>query len=360
MEKRLFQKRLLLSFLLATITPILLMVTFVMQRTTSSLLEQQFRHLETVRRAKSKALASYIHDSKSDLELLTDVIAEATLSSPPQADIPLQMFKLLPKMVTVQGYKSVILLNSSGKPFYHTQKDLRLRDTLQKNPYEPIFKTIQKRKRITLQDYFIATELDKTPLFLMGNPIFAGDTLQSIVLLEIAIDSISSLLMEREGLGMTEEVYLVGSDNLMRSDSYLDPNYRSVINSFRHPNRGRVDTEATKRALQGESASAIVTDYNENDVLSSFAPFSVEELRWALLVEIDKNEVLASIRKTHYILVFITLLSILIIVVVALFIIRKLVTQCTGEHCLRGLEMERELLKIVGELNHFAEKFRRW
>ena len=54
-------------------------------------------------------------------------------------------------------------------------------------------------------------------------------------------------MSERAGLGETGETYLVGSDKLMRSDSYLDPKHHSVVASFRNPEKGKVETEAQIR-----------------------------------------------------------------------------------------------------------------
>jgi methyl-accepting chemotaxis protein len=76
-------------------------------------------------------------------------------------------------------------------------------------------------------------------------------------------------------MGETGETYLVGSDNLMRSDSYLDPKHHSVVASFADPAKGKVETVAAKKALAGETGAEIVIDYNGNPVLSAFTPVTV-------------------------------------------------------------------------------------
>jgi methyl-accepting chemotaxis protein len=95
---------------------------------------------------------------------------------------------------------------------------------------------------------------------------------------------------QRSGMGETGEVYLVGPDYLMRSDSYLDPQGHSVAASFANPQQGSVRTDAVRRALEGETGADVVRDYNGNPVLSAFAPVQVGGHTWAILADIDVAE----------------------------------------------------------------------
>ena len=69
---------------------------------------------------------------------------------------------------------------------------------------------------------------------------------------QMPLDRITEVMSERAGLGETGETYLVGSDKLMRFDSYLDPKHHSVVASFRNPEKGKVETEAVDNALAGK------------------------------------------------------------------------------------------------------------
>jgi methyl-accepting chemotaxis protein len=106
----------------------------------------------------------------------------------------------------------------------------------------------------------------------------------------LTLEKIQAVLDERSGLGETGEVYLVGSDKLMRSDSYLDPEHHSVKKSFADPDRGRADTKAIRLALEGKSGSDVITDYKGNSVLSSYAFLDILGVRWAILAEMDVAE----------------------------------------------------------------------
>ena len=108
--------------------------------------------------------------------------------------------------------------------------------------------------------------------------------------MQISLEAINAIMQQREGMGRTGETYLVGPDKLMRSDSFLDPANHSVKASFANPGRGKVDTDASRNALAGQSGSAILIDYNGNPVLSAYAPLKVGETTWAVIAEIDEAE----------------------------------------------------------------------
>jgi methyl-accepting chemotaxis protein len=86
---------------------------------------------------------------------------------------------------------------------------------------------------------------------------------------------------------------LVGQDKLMRSDSYRDPKHHSVIASFKNPAKGKVAIEAFKRAMSGEKGADVIMDCSGNPVLSAYAPLQIGDTVWAMMAEIDQQEVVS-------------------------------------------------------------------
>jgi methyl-accepting chemotaxis protein len=74
----------------------------------------------------------------------------------------------------------------------------------------------------------------------------------------------------------------------MRSDSVISPEQYSIIASFNYDNK--VNTAASRNALDGRSGSGIIRDYRDTTVLSSWTPVDVFDTRWALICEIDEKE----------------------------------------------------------------------
>ncbi|UCZ57917.1 methyl-accepting chemotaxis protein [Desulfurispirillum indicum] len=130
------------------------------------------------------------------------------------------------------------------------------------------------------------------PTMFMGIPIMAGNTMLGVMVLDISIETVNSIMQNRTGLGETGESYLVGPDNLMRSDSFLEPNTHSVANSFRNPSQGAVRTEMAQAALRGENGVRVGSDYLGSEVLSAYGPVEVYGVRWAILTEMFHDEVL--------------------------------------------------------------------
>ncbi|MCP4544778.1 MAG: GAF domain-containing protein, partial [Chloroflexi bacterium] len=123
--------------------------------------------------------------------------------------------------------------------------------------------------------------------FVAGAVTDITGTVVGVVAIQIPIDKIDAIMQERAGLAETGETYLVGSDNLFRSNSrFVDED--TIINPAYV-----VDTEATQAALAGNSGLDVILDYRGERVLSAYAPLEITGLDWAILAEIDLVEALA-------------------------------------------------------------------
>jgi signal transduction histidine kinase len=92
---------------------------------------------------------------------------------------------------------------------------------------------------------------------------------------------ISHILHERQGLGNSGEIYIVGSDHFIRSAS----RFISDLSHF------KINNEASKNSLQGKRGVAIVDDYRGVKVISAYSRFTFDHLEYALLSEMDWDEV---------------------------------------------------------------------
>ena len=98
-----------------------------------------------------------------------------------------------------------------------------------------------------------------------------------VVALQLSLDAINGIMQQRAGMGETGETILVGSDYLMRSDSYRDPKNHSVVGSFANPSQGKVYTPATRSVHERNQAGFIedMTDYVGNKTLIAYTPVQV-------------------------------------------------------------------------------------
>lgn len=144
-------------------------------------------------------------------------------------------------------------------------------------------------------------------------PVFDGATPAGAVVFQFPIDEVVRVMTgnfqwQKEGLGKTGEVYLVGPDYLMRNRSRFmkeDPKgFPNVARRAGVPEKivqaierqGNVlltlpvRTPAVERALRGQEGVDEITDYRGEPVVSSYGPFDFENLRWAIVAEMDQSE----------------------------------------------------------------------
>jgi methyl-accepting chemotaxis protein len=163
---------------------------------------------------------------------------------------------------------------------------------------------------------------NNAPAMFLATPVTVEGEVKAVLVFQVSDAAINKIMTYRNSYGDSQEDYLVGSDKLMRSDSFLDPKGHSLQASFANPSKGFVDTVASREAMEGKTDTKIVIDYNGNPVLSSYSTISIgEDFKWAILSEIDEAEVLIvpnSIRNSMIlwstiILVIIVLISIMIV-----------------------------------------------
>jgi hypothetical protein len=104
-----------------------------------------------------------------------------------------------------------------------------------------------------------------------------------VLALQLPTDHIQAIMQFDAGMGDSGETYLVGKDGLMRSDSRFssEPSTLKVT----------VNTEAAERALTEQQGVMITPDYRGVMVLSAYDSLKFEGFRWAILAEIDHDEI---------------------------------------------------------------------
>ena len=201
--------------------------------------------------------------------------------------------------VKAYGYYDVFLISAEHGHIMYTQaRESDFGSNLSSGPLKDsnlakLWQKVKTSKKPQIVDMAPYAPSNNEPAMFMGAPIFNNGKMVSIVAIQISDRAIDKIMQFRQGYGETQEDYLVGQDNLMRSDSFLDPKGHSIKASFANPALGSCDTEATKDALAGKEGSKIIIDYNGNPVLSAYSSIKIsEDITWAIMSEIDEAEVL--------------------------------------------------------------------
>ena len=197
---------------------------------------------------------------------------------------------------------------------------------------------------VSMVDFDFFRPSNNIPAAFMAAPIYNGKRKVGVIIVQLSIQQLDSIMTGNsswpsQGLGETGEIYIVGSDSKMRSNSrffiedpqkYLadlknlgySPENIVLINKHNTTILAQeVNTIATKEALENKSDTKIIEDYRGVKVLSSYAPLNIPGVNWAIISEVDVKEVLAPINnlqkqtliETSFLIIFIILLSIIFV-----------------------------------------------
>jgi signal transduction histidine kinase len=200
-------------------------------------------------------------------------------------------------------------------------------DSVSGNPYEPDIAEYKMLKSITakvlqynkliVEDYTIHAN-DSTPHLFIATPEHFSLNSTGIIVFEIKSSAINSIMYNKEvvnGLGKSGEVYLVGPDSLMRSESRF---YKNSI--LRLP----VPTESVRQAFAQKEGTQLNKDYRGIQTLSSYSKLQVPGLNWVIIAEIDKKEAMRPVYKLANEIVFLSIFITLILFVAAYIISRNI------------------------------------
>lgn len=197
------------------------------------------------------------------------------------------------------GYYDIFLVDDkTGNIVYSVFKELDYATSLLSGPYaQTNFARAfnQARSAASPDETFIVDFEQYSPSYeapasFIASPIFDGNEKVGVAVFQMPLDRISQVLAQRSGLGETGETYLVGADNLLRSDTHLHPEDFSVVASFRNPEKSRIDTEAVKLALTGTAGVVESTSYNGEHTVCAYAPLEMLGMKWAILAEQQASE----------------------------------------------------------------------
>ncbi|MUL46893.1 HAMP domain-containing protein [Mycobacterium sp. CBMA293] len=227
------------------------------------------------------------------------------------------------EIVTRFEFEDAMLLDTRGNMVYTAFKDVDLGTNILTGPYNgsTLRGAYEKALSSNALDYVGFTDFEiyqpaeNEPTAWMVTPIVTGGRAVGVLALQFPASKVNRLMTfdkrwNESGLGNTGESYLVGSDNLMRSDSRVfleDPQtYKSEVIEAGTPvsvaERALrlggttlvqpVPAESARLAQRGESGTQITTDYLGRESLEAYAPVVIpdSDLNWSIIAKVDTSE----------------------------------------------------------------------
>jgi diguanylate cyclase (GGDEF)-like protein len=231
------------------------------------------------------------------------------------------------------GFYDIMIANArSGDIVYSVEKESEFATSITEgssranaiqldDPIHAAFVAIvssRDKEFVKLIDFDFFRPSNNIPAAFIAAPVYNGKRKVAVVIVQISIQQLDDMMTgngnwNSQGLGSTGETYIVGADTTMRSTSrsFID-NPKKYLKSLKELNYSpenitriekhnttilaqEVDTIATKEAFQNISDTKIIENYRGVNVVSSYAPLNIPGVDWAIISEVDADEVFAPI-----------------------------------------------------------------
>ncbi|MBT7771635.1 MAG: methyl-accepting chemotaxis protein [Rhodospirillales bacterium] len=212
------------------------------------------------------------------------------------ADIHKTFHPQFRNFLNTRGYYDIFLVNADGDVIYSVTKEADYASNLLKGKYKDtglavLFQAITKNPKpdfVAFTDFAPYAPSNGAPASFIGRPLLGRENkLEGAIILQMPTERINGIMQTSAGMGETGETYLVGKDMLMRSNSRLSKKSTML--------KTKVDSGTVKLALQGKSGIKVTRGYRGTQVLSAYDSISFKDTKWAVIAEIDNDEVLAPV-----------------------------------------------------------------
>lgn len=264
-----------------------------------SIKNEVMNHLISVREIKKMQIQNYFHERYGDLSILSknplivqslprfsNAFKTGGFNDPAYKQVDTYYGPLVEHFLRQYGYNNIFMVDADGSVVFGVKRDEYIGTNLRTGEYSSyavgeIFK--EGLLSIKFSDLAWCEEL-KDFIFLGAAPVYdLGNKLLGAVIVEVSYSQIDPIVSQRDGLGETGEIYILGSDSFMRSKSrFFSQNTILKL---------EINTEAKRDAVAGNSDVKVIRDYRNIPVLSAYTPLeNLKDVSWALLVEIDIKE----------------------------------------------------------------------
>ena len=191
------------------------------------------------------------------------------------------------------GYYDVFLFDPDGNLVYSVAKESDFatnfvtgewRDSGLARAYASAM-TLSKGE-VTFEDFAAYGPSNNAPAAFLATPLIDRQGKRvGVLAYQLPTDVVSDVVNQPSGLGETGEVYVVGPDGLMRSNSRFED---AVLVGTEE-----AGTEAARLALAGNSGTVNMVGRRGAPVIATYQSFDVFGQTWAVVVEQDQSEVFA-------------------------------------------------------------------
>jgi len=227
------------------------------------------------------------------------------------------------------GLDDIFLIdNETGNVVYSVYKEIDFATSLVDGAFADsglgqafrLAKDSKDKHAVFITDTHAYTPSYEASAMFISSPVFDSENKQSGVLIyQVPASRINDVMThyskwEEVGLGLSGEIFLVGPDKTLRSESrYMIENQdkyladlkkigsqqSGVLEIIAQQNSGLgrqvIKSIGVEEAIKGESGFSQFMNYQNQNVFSAYKPLKIQGLNWAIMSEITTEEALSSI-----------------------------------------------------------------
>jgi methyl-accepting chemotaxis protein len=288
--------------------------------------KENFNHLDSIRILKKEQIEDYFKERKIDLNVFSEnkqiknsvrdfvyAFGEYGVESDLWNDYYNKYSDYTELYANEYNYTDIIFVSKEGNIVFSAKNKFDLGINIKEFGLNDFFMSAENGFGFT---DFIYSDILKEPVMFIGKPVFNEDKSVGFVVFIINMQPLNDIVHEKVGLGESGEIYIVGSDNKMRSRTYLNDDLdilsqASIVTD--------VDTGASVEKLDKKSRMEIITDYNGKSVLSSYSDIDVYGMKWGIMAKINFEEALKSAFTIRKIIIMSISITFFIIIIVSVF-----------------------------------------
>ncbi len=387
-------RKFFLWFLVMALIPLLVVGAVSYHYARESLLQNIEQSLTASTQLKKKYIVAFFAERLGDMELQA-ALAEnvqfaanlhqlAVTSGDRSRKKPLQTDSKrirndLVRFIEQYGYHDVLLIDLDGSILFavHENQDYVGENVFTGHFGKTLFAEACGRALVSKQTEFADIEshgdgheldsfLTRAMLGEDGEPV-------ALIALEMSLLQVNQLVQDRAGMGETGETFLVGNDQIMRSDSWRDQDKDAMeVRVATDPVRDWLASEEV--AADGTKAHKVsfaeVRNYLNHrgeqvfGVISNLETLEPFGVHWALVAEITEDEAMALTRKLRSIIVSLIMVTTLLVALISALVAKGIVAPIRMLSAWSGRVAEGDLAPISGilpknELGNLYDSFSR-
>ncbi len=312
-------KRLLLSYLLVTVLPLIGLAAFYLAWFEASLHESVLANMATIADKKAHQIEFYMTDRLAHAHLLSQRnLIRTSLVKLEQAyhtdGLDSDRYQAVTRPLRndfgvsyeAGNFYDFLLMDTAGNVIFSLRRDADLGTNLRSGPYRDSqlakgFNLALQNRQPRLSGFALYAPSENQPVAFVTTAVWNQDKIIGVLALRLDGHKLESVTADHTGLGRTGETVLAQRDG--KEVFYTGPLRHAGNTAYRY----RVPLEAAappmQQALAGANGNGFVRDYDGIDSVAAWR--YLPALKWGMVVKIDSAEAMAPAARLRRITYFV-------------------------------------------------------